>query len=134
MEFPQLDGGRYASEKALLDRVALAALGNSAILQQVEQLRLVQEVGAVAVYEAAVRRKRSEAKKAEVAIELATLITDFNAWGVAGLFVPTSARGGDFLINYTRGLWAERILARALEATGEYVLVSYGPSTPPMPG
>ena len=132
MQFPQLDRGRYTTEKDLLDRVSILTSGKGPA--KVALLSSVVQHGAEATYSTLIARKRTESAKAKVADALTMLIDDFNALGTAGLFVPPPGRGGDFLINYSRGLWAEQILAQGLENTGEFVLVSYGPSTPPMPG
>lgn len=135
--FPELDQSQYKSELHLLDAVHTITKGKKGeekFAELVDLLRIVAKEGARAAYEKMICKKRSPASIAKSAEELQTILTDFNALGAAGLFIPPSGRAGDFLINYSRGEWAERILGKGLATTGAFILQSYGPSTPPMPG
>jgi hypothetical protein len=41
---------------------------------------------------------------------------------------PRRLRGSDFLMRRSQGVWAEKRLVRALERTGKFFAVAYGPS------
>jgi hypothetical protein len=41
---------------------------------------------------------------------------------------PRRLRGSDFLMRWSQGVWSEHLLIQAVEATGRYVALPYGPS------
>jgi len=41
---------------------------------------------------------------------------------------PRRLRGSDFLMRWSQGVWSEQRLVDAVEATGEFFAVPYGPS------
>ena len=42
---------------------------------------------------------------------------------------PRYLRGSDFLMRWSQGRWAEDVVVRAINATGEFLAVPYGPSS-----
>jgi hypothetical protein len=44
------------------------------------------------------------------------------------LLNPRKLRGSDFLMRWSQGVWSEQQLVRAVDATGEFFAVPYGPS------
>lgn len=44
------------------------------------------------------------------------------------LLNPRRLRGSDFLMRWSQGVWSERRLIEAVEATGRYFALAYGPS------
>jgi len=42
---------------------------------------------------------------------------------------PRRLRGSDFLMRWTQGVWSEKSLVRAVEETGGYFALPYGPSS-----
>lgn len=44
------------------------------------------------------------------------------------LLNPRKLRGSDFLMRWSQGVWSEKQLVRAVDATGEFFALPYGPS------
>ena len=44
------------------------------------------------------------------------------------LLNPRRLRGSDFLMRWSQGVWSERRLIEAVEETGKYFALAYGPS------
>ncbi len=45
------------------------------------------------------------------------------------LLNPRRLRGSDFLMRWSQGVWSERRIVEAVNATGEFMAVAYGPSS-----
>jgi hypothetical protein len=134
MPFPILNATRYANEKQLIDTVFAKLGAADRPAKRIKLLRDIVASGSDASYVEKIKRMKSKTSMGEAAEEVRGVIDAFNELGAAGLFRPPSGRAGDFLINQSRGEWAEQTLAEGFRATGDYSFVSYGPSTPPMPG
>jgi len=57
-----------------------------------------------------------------------TLLTMGNAPWADFLLNPRRLRGSDFLMRWSQGVWSEERLTQAVNATGKYFALPYGPS------
>jgi len=64
----------------------------------------------------------------ELVWELATW-TGFEPEDLSFLVNPRRLRGSDFLMRWAQGRWSEEIVVRALNATDQFGVIPYGPST-----
>jgi len=63
-------------------------------------------------------------------IDLDFLLSDLFAQVLCEFYLnPRYLRGSDFLMRFSQGRWAEDILVRTINATGDFRAVPYGPSS-----
>lgn len=70
--------------------------------------------------------------EAELAVTLVDTTFDFLGFGCiawADFYLnPRRLRGSDFLMRWSQGVWSENMLAEAVNATGAFHAIRYGPS------